>query len=256
MFENQGLLFRLQFLKCAQDQSEREYERSLSTLQKELGDEKIIAREFQREFVNLAKVLRQREQRYREKNETLISDVKRNRVAVVKQEKRNEILQTDISEKEKMILSQEQKIAELEKQNQLHCKYDQLLKENARLYQDILRLKSTIDSKNKEILMLQKNLKGTTDEGQNLLADNERFWRCSGQRCIYKCNLDECRMELVRKCEENTLLNFRIQEGRRKLKEQARLIEALSSKPKVALPHIKSICDSNKKQDMLSTVKR
>ncbi|XP_041349467.1 uncharacterized protein LOC121368785, partial [Gigantopelta aegis] len=263
VFENQGLLFRLQFLKCAQDQSEKEYERSLSTLQKELGDEKIIAQEFQREFGNLTRVLRQREERYRRKNETLISDVKRNHESVVKLEKCNEVLQKEISEKEKVILSQEEKIAELEKQNRLHCKYDQLLKENAKLYQDILRLKSTIDSKNKEILILQKNLNGMNDDGQDVLTDDGRFWRCNGQRCLYKCNLEECRVELVHKCEENTFLNYKIQEGRRKLKEQARLIGALTSKPTVALPQIRPICHSSKKLDMethkpnmLSTGKR
>ncbi|XP_046351661.2 uncharacterized protein LOC124132073 [Haliotis rufescens] len=226
-FENQSLLFKLRHLKSTQDLSEREYERSLTTLQRELDKEKWIAQEFQREFGSLARVLQQRDERYRMKNDTLISDLKKARRTLSSVDDMKERMNNEIKQKDCVIKEQELKMNQLRDNNRkryeiVELKYSE---ERDKMNKEILRLKYMLDEKNKEITNLKIDL-----YERKMVEKNVRFkdTYCDAGMCKARADLDQCRTQLVHKCTEITSLNFQIEQGKQKIREQAKLLDYLS----------------------------
>ncbi|XP_067673326.1 centrosomal protein of 112 kDa-like [Haliotis asinina] len=226
-FENQSLLFKLRHLKSTQELSESEYQRSLTTLQRELEKEKWIAQEFQREFESLARVLQQRDERYRLKNDTLISDLKKARQTLSGMDDMKERMTKEMKQKNCVIEEQELKLNQLRDSNRKRYEIveQKYFEERDKMKKEILKLKYMLDEKSKEITNLKIEL-----YERKLVEKNVRFKDiyCEAGTCKARADLDQCRAQLVQKCTEITSLNFQIEQGKQKIREQAKLMDYLS----------------------------
>ncbi|KAK6192478.1 hypothetical protein SNE40_003937 [Patella caerulea] len=215
--QSEKIISRLLYLETQADVNKTQHEKDIETLSSEIKQEKTFSLEYKREFTSLSNILHARDARHQQHRQKLEDELRIKTLELEDSDIRCTELKSTIHSKDRLIAEHKETIAELETMCLKLVKEREDSNEINRLSNDILKLKYSISNKDRALNNLRKQL-DTTRPTVNKMA-------CDGIHCSSAKYLQECKTQLIAKCEETAILNFQIEEGKRKLKEQKKILD-------------------------------
>nr|KAG5691761.1 hypothetical protein BaRGS_014761 [Batillaria attramentaria] len=169
----------MRYLQSAHDVNERQFQHALDTLQKDLEREQSIAGEFRRRLGSLARVFQAREQRYSEQQKTMAKD----------------LAEAEVQNMEREVNKYKDMIVDLEDELVKHRDCDKLREDASRLGKDLLKTKLDNEKLGKALLDAEARLRVTSARKPGLQATKNPI------------DLEDCRLQFVKKCEEVAYLS-------------------------------------------------
>ncbi|KAK7476412.1 hypothetical protein BaRGS_00032337, partial [Batillaria attramentaria] len=252
--ECESVIARMRYLQSAHDVNERQFQHALDTLQKDLEREQSIAGEFRRELGSLARVFQAREQRYSEQQKTMVRDLLKCREAVREATKAKDLAEAEVQNMEREVNKYKDMIVDLEDELVKHRDCDKLREDASRLGKDLLKTKLDNEKLGKALLDAEARLRVTSARKPGLQATKNPIVTgptgfqtqmkftppglapktgpvtftpaspyCTSNACRARQDLEDCRLQFVKKCEEVAYLRCLLSLQKQKSKEQSPL---------------------------------
>ena len=228
--EHNDLLFTIKKLKTNFDMKKLEMEEIISRLQKDVELKNELMQQYKSTDTNLATVHKRREERLEKEQTVLHLDLDKQKTEILSLMHEIEVVTRERNYFEKEFKDARMKIAELTKIAEKVQAAENLIIDNEKLKQDVVRSKMNVDNRDREIQRLQhvnENLSKEFSEKSKLLVKlKEDFESC-------RTEIKRLATELAAKSDNLAIAKFNLDVEKQKVCDLEKALKKLQDAPEV-----------------------